>query len=45
MKERALKLGGTLTIDTRVGAGTRVVLLLPVEDAVAAEPAAYAERR
>ena len=44
MKERAQKLGGTLSIDTRPGGGTRVTLLLPVEDAIPVAPAAFAER-
>ena len=37
MKERAAKLGGALTVDARPGAGTRVALMLPVEEAVFAE--------
>lgn len=44
MKERAQKLGGSLTVDTRPGAGTRVALLLPVEEPEPVEPAVYLER-
>jgi signal transduction histidine kinase len=32
MKERAELLGGTLTIDTKPGGGTRVVVEIPVEE-------------
>jgi signal transduction histidine kinase len=44
MKERAQKLGGSLTVDTRPGDGTRVALMLPVEEPMPAEPAGVLER-
>lgn len=44
MKERAQKLGGTLTVDAQPGSGTRVSLLLPVEEPEPVEAPVYSER-
>jgi len=44
MKERAQKLGGTLTVDAQPGSGTRVSLLLPVEEPEPVEAPVYLER-
>lgn len=34
MRERAIKLGGTLTVESRPGAGTRIGLVLPVDPSI-----------
>jgi len=44
MRERAQKLGGTLTVDSRPGEGTRVGLMLPVETSEPVELPAYEGR-